>query len=85
VPTHKSAAKRLKTNKKANIRNRALKSQINTLIKKTETSPSEVSLKETVSFLDKASSKGVIHPNKAARIKSRLTKLIKKSAAPTAQ
>jgi small subunit ribosomal protein S20 len=85
VPTHKSAEKRLKTSQKANERNKAIKSRISTLIKQTEASPSEASLKEAVSFLDKASRTGALHHKKASRIKSRLTKLVKKQAESPAE
>ncbi len=82
MPTHKSAKKRLKTNAKSNIRNRAVKSRIRSLVKNAETSVDEASLKEAVSILDRAARKKVIHPNKASRIKSRLTKAVQKKAAP---
>ena len=85
MPTHKSAKKRLKTSQKANIRNREIKSKIKTLVKKAEASSDEASLKEAVSFLDKAARKGAIHPNKASRIKSRLSKLVQEKAAPVSQ
>ena len=85
MPTHKSAEKRLKTNEKANVRNRAIKSRIQTLVKKTEASSDEASLKEAISFLDKASQKGAIHPNKASRIKSRLTRQVQEKTTPTTQ
>jgi small subunit ribosomal protein S20 len=85
LPTHKSAEKRLKTSEKANIRNKAIKSRIMTLLKKTETSSDEASLKEAVSFLDKAARKGTIHPNKASRIKSRLTRQVQKKASSATQ
>jgi len=35
-------------------------------------------LKETVSFLDKLAGKKVIHTNKAANLKSKLTKFVNK-------
>ncbi|NIN01362.1 MAG: 30S ribosomal protein S20 [candidate division Zixibacteria bacterium] len=85
MPKHKSAEKRLITSKKANARNRAVKSRISTLVKKTEASPTEASLKEIVSLLDRASRTGAIHANKASRIKSRLTRLVHQKAAPTSQ
>jgi small subunit ribosomal protein S20 len=85
LPTHKSTAKRLKTGQKANARNKAIKSRASTLVKKTEVSPDEKSLKEAVSFLDRASRTGAIHPNKASRIKSRLTKLVRKKATTPAE
>ena len=82
MPIHKSAEKRLKTSKKANIENRQIKSQMKTLIKKVESSPDETSLKVVTSFIDKAARKKVIHPNQASRLKSRLTKLVQKKATP---
>jgi len=85
LPTHKSAKKRLRTSKKSNIRNTAIKSRIKTLVKRTEASSDEASLREAVSFLDKAAQKGVIHPNKASRIKSRLTSLVQKKSASVTQ
>lgn len=85
MPKHKSAEKRLKTSEKANARNRALRSKISTLVKKTETSPDEASLKEAFSLLDRASRTGAIHSNKASRIKSRLTKLVRQKTAPTTE
>ena len=84
MPTHKSAKKRLKTNEKSNIRNRAVKSQLRTLVKNAETSVDEASLKEAVSLLDRAARKKVIHPNKASRMKSRLAKMVQKKSAPAA-
>ncbi len=85
MPTHKSAEKRLKTSKRANVRNRQVKTHIKTLIKKTETSSEEASFKQTASAVDTAARKGVIHPNKAARIKSRLAKLVQKKEPPAGQ
>ncbi|UCB52272.1 MAG: 30S ribosomal protein S20 [Candidatus Zixiibacteriota bacterium] len=84
MPTHKSAKKRLKTNEKSNVRNRAVKSRIRSLVKNAETSVDEASLKEAVSLLDRAARKKVIHPNKASRMKSRLAKAVQKKAAPAA-
>jgi small subunit ribosomal protein S20 len=84
LPTHKSAKKRLKTNEKSNVRNRAVKSRIRSLVKNAETSVDEASLKEAVSLLDRAARKKVIHPNKASRMKSRLAKAVQKKAAPAA-
>ncbi len=80
MPTHKSAEKRLRISEKENLRNRAIKSRIKTLIKRTEAASDQASLKEAISFLDKAARKGVIHPNKASRIKSRLCRLVQKKS-----
>ena len=82
MPRHKSAEKRLRTSKKANLANREIKSQMKTLIKKTETTPDAASLKTLISYIDKAAKKKVIHPNQASRLKSRLTKLVQKKVSP---
>jgi len=78
MPQHKSAIKRVKTSLKQNRRNVSYKSLMKTSIKKLRnTTDSELikdDLKKTYSLLDKLSSKGIIHKNKAANQKSKLTK-----------
>ncbi|KPL04645.1 MAG: hypothetical protein AMJ73_04005 [candidate division Zixibacteria bacterium SM1_73] len=85
MPVHKSVKKRLRQSKKANIQNRSIKSEIKTFVKKVEASLDEKDLKETISLLDKAARKRVIHKNQAARIKSRLIKLVSQKASEVAQ
>ena len=85
MPAHKSTKKRLRQSKKANIQNRSIKSEIKTFVKKVEASLDEKDLKETVSLLDKAARKRVIHKNQASRVKSRLTKLVNQKASGTPQ
>ena len=79
---HKSAEKRIRSSARRTIRNVAEKSTMKTLLKKVRSSESKDSamalLKETVSFLDKLAGKNVIHKNKAANLKSKLTKLVDK-------
>ena len=81
MANHKSALKRVRQNAKRNEINRANRSKLRTQIKKLRTaiaghdkSGSGDLLGPTVSLIDKAASKGVIHRNTAARYKSRLTK-----------
>ena len=77
---NKSAIKRDRQNVKRNAHNRARRSKMRTLIKKVMTSTDKdealVSYKETESYLDKMSVKGVIHANNAARKKAQLTRHI---------
>ncbi|PIS08935.1 hypothetical protein COT75_04255 [Candidatus Beckwithbacteria bacterium CG10_big_fil_rev_8_21_14_0_10_34_10] len=40
--------------------------------------PSKENLKEVYSYLNRAVKKNIIHKNKASRLKSRLSKLLKK-------
>jgi small subunit ribosomal protein S20 len=81
MANHKSALKRVRQNVKRNENNRSNRSKIRTQIKKLRAavaaSDKDLSgelLNPTVSVIDKAVNKGLIHKNTAARYKSRLTK-----------
>ena len=80
MPHHQSAKKRLRTNKKANLRNRHYRAMMRTAIKNvraaSEKGEAEKALKETTSILDALVSKGIIHQNKAANQKSKLAKYV---------
>ncbi|NOX66760.1 MAG: 30S ribosomal protein S20 [Chlorobi bacterium] len=82
---HKSAKKRIRQNAKRRVRNQATLSKIKTLMKKvhssTDKTEAEGTLKEAVSFIDKAVSKGRLHKNTAARRKSSLTRHVNKLSA----
>jgi len=76
-----SAKKRIRQNAKRRIRNRIYRSQARTYVKRArialETTDAESAIeavRQAVSTLDQAASKGVIHRKKAARRKSRLMK-----------
>ncbi|QBK26294.1 30S ribosomal protein S20 [Ureibacillus thermophilus] len=80
MPNIKSAIKRVKTNKKANVANSSAKSAMRTAVKKAEQAiasgadnAQELVIQATKA-LDKAVSKGIIHKNAASRKKSRLAK-----------
>ncbi|GAA1099007.1 MULTISPECIES: 30S ribosomal protein S20 [Streptomycetaceae] len=79
----KSQIKRNKTNEKARLRNKAVKSSLKTAIRKAreaaaagENEKATVLAREAAKALDKAASKGVIHKNQAANKKSAITKLV---------
>ncbi|HEY0379666.1 MAG TPA: 30S ribosomal protein S20 [Pyrinomonadaceae bacterium] len=80
MPNHKSAEKRMRQNEKRRDINRSNKGRLRTSIKKLRAALaggdagaiSEV-LPQTISTIDKAVQKGVLHRNAAARHKARLT------------
>ena len=72
MPVTKQAKKKLRKDKKREKRNLKIKSTFKKAIKKTKKNPSAKNLTEARKVIDKAAKKGVIHKNKAARIKSRL-------------
>lgn len=74
----KSQKKRILTNAKAADRNKAVKSELKTRVRTAVaaagTPDADASARAAVKRIDKAASKGIIHPNAAARRKSRLMK-----------
>ncbi len=79
----KSAKKRIKTNEKARMRNKVLRTNLRTAVKNLDAAivagdkeNAQVLLIEAVKRLDSSVSKGIIHKNKASRDKSRLTKKV---------
>lgn len=73
----KSQIKRNKTNEKAQERNRAVKSELKTVVRQAreaiasgDKDKAQAAVKVATRKLDKAASKGVIHKNQAANRKS---------------
>ena len=75
----KSQIKRNKQAEKARLRNRAVRSELKTCVKKVQAAVSAVKL--CYKKLDKAVAKGVIHKNQASNRKSGVAKLANKIAA----
>ena len=79
----KSQKKRILTNEKARMRNKAVRSSLKTAVKRVDaavvagdkTAALEAA-RSAARALDKAASKGVIHPNQAANRKSGLMKRV---------
>jgi small subunit ribosomal protein S20 len=83
----KSAKKRIRVIEKKTLRNRMVKSQVKTEIRKVlteiqngNTEAAKANLQSAISAIDKARAKGVYHKNNAARKISRLTKAVNKAS-----
>jgi len=77
VANIKSQLKRIKTNEKARLRNKSVKSSLRTAVRRFreaadsgDREQAQVALQYAARQLDKAASKGVIHHNQAANKKS---------------
>jgi len=84
----RSQIKRNAQNEKRRLRNRATRSELRTRVKLALAAPvgdesSDEALRLAVRRIDKAAAKGVIHPNAAARKKSRLMRRVAAGAADT--
>ncbi len=92
MPNTSSAKKRLRQNEVRRLRNRTVKSSLRTQMRKVRESikvgdldKAAVELRLAQKKLDQAGAKRVIHPNKAARTKSRLVKMLRRAQAAAAQ
>jgi len=84
MPHHKQFKKSLRKTEKSNLRNRAAKSKLATLIKKVRLAANKdeasQALLGAVSIIDSTAQKGIIKKQTAARKKSRLFKFVSKIA-----
>jgi small subunit ribosomal protein S20 len=78
VPNIKAAVKWVRQSEKRTQRNLDTKTRLKTLFKKAKSAKSATVTSSVEAQFDKAASKGIIHPNKAARKKSRLAKALAK-------
>jgi small subunit ribosomal protein S20 len=81
----KTAKKRIKVIENRTLRNASIKSYLRTFIRKFENGlatateeENRSALKKAVVIIDKATAKGILHKNNAARKKSRLTRAFNK-------
>jgi len=86
MPQRKAGQKDLRKNVRRHEKNLKLQNRVKSAIKQfkkslaaADTGARATALKAVYKILDRAASKNVIHPNKASRSKSRLTKLLNKT------
>jgi small subunit ribosomal protein S20 len=81
LPNIKAAEKWVLQSERRETRNKAVKSRLKTLFKGAVESRETEAARSVESAFDKAASKGIVHPNKAARKKARLAKAVTRVAA----
>ena len=80
MPNIKSAKKRVKVIEKKTLRNKAIKSDLKTALKKADAAVNDNAenkaevVRAAIKKVDMACTKGIMHKNKAARKKSQLAK-----------
>ena len=80
MPVTKTAKRALRSSKKKARINRVLKSRLEIAIRSAKNKKSKEAVREAISLTDRASKRKIIHPNKAGRMKSSLSKLLPKKA-----
>lgn len=82
MPVIKSAKKKLRQDKKRQAQNSVVETTLRKVLKKTRKSPTVENVRLATKAADKAVKKHIIHKNKAAHIKSDLSKLIAGKVTP---
>ncbi len=80
MPNIKAAVKWVRQSEKRTLRNLDTKTRLKTFFKKAKAANDPAVSSSVEAQFDKAARKGIIHPNKAARKKSRLAKAVTKQA-----
>jgi len=78
MPNIKSAKKRMELSRVANARNRTTRSRIKTAIRRVREAETAEAAQpqflEAVALIDRAATRRLMHPNRAARLKSQLAR-----------
>lgn len=78
MPILKNAKKALRASKKKNIINTQVRSKLKTAVDEMKKSPAADKLNAAFSVIDRSVKKNIMQKNKAARMKSSLSKLLNK-------
>lgn len=85
MPNIKSAKKRMELSRKSRTKNREERSRIRTAIRRVREADSgeaaDESRRAAVALIDRAANRRMMHPNRAARLKSQLDRLVKAHSA----
>jgi small subunit ribosomal protein S20 len=79
MPVTKSATKALRQSERKTIINKPVKSRARTAVKEVRKNPSEKTLTNAFSALDKAIKRNLVPKGRVNRLKSRLAKFVRKS------
>lgn len=77
MPVTKTAKRALRSSKQKEAVNKKLMTRLEVAVRKAKKSPTIKNVREASSLTDKAAKNKIYHKNKAARLKSQLSKLVK--------
>ena len=80
MPVTKTAKRALRSSKRKEASNKILVSRLEIAMRNAKKSPTNKNISHAVSLTDIAAKNNIFHKNKAARIKSRLSKLTKSTS-----
>ncbi|HUV46991.1 MAG TPA: 30S ribosomal protein S20 [Candidatus Bathyarchaeia archaeon] len=78
MPVTKSALKALRRDRRRSEINKPIRSKFKAALKKARENPVTENVRFASSLLDRAAKRKIIHKNKASRLKSKLSRLLRK-------
>lgn len=84
MPVTKTAKRALRGSAKKEFINKLITTKLDAAIRQAKKTKTQAKITLVVSLADRAAKKGVIHKNKAARIKSQMAKLLPKTRSTSA-
>jgi small subunit ribosomal protein S20 len=81
MPVLKNAIKALRRDRRRTEINQVIRSQVRTILQKVQKQPVAETVTTAFSVIDRAAKKGVLHKNKASRLKSKISKTLSATAA----
>jgi len=78
MPVIESAKKKLRQDKRRTAVNKVYRDKLRSALKTAKEKKTRVAVQQAYRALDRAAKQGVIHKNRAGRVKSQLMKLVKK-------
>lgn len=76
MPIIKSAIKKLRQDRNRTKRNDLLRMKVEAILRRAKKDKKKETVQEATSLIDKAAKHGIFHKNKAARMKSKISKLV---------
>ncbi|MDP3998435.1 MAG: 30S ribosomal protein S20 [bacterium] len=79
MPVIKSAIKKMRQDNKRRQANRLRKERVKAVIKTARRQPTDKNIRTAISLIDRLTKSDLVHRNKAARLKSQVSRLLVKS------
>lgn len=75
MPVTKTAKRALRSSRRKQVHNKRITTMLEIAMRKAQKNPTKENIRNAISAADKAAKKGVIHQNKANRLKSQVSSL----------
>lgn len=83
MPVTKTAKRALRSSKRKENINKSIRNRLGVAMRLSKREKTEKKIRETISLIDRAAKRKIIHKNKAARMKSAISKILPRKSSKT--